>query len=76
MEALYTMILGIKTETGVKQIPNVLGWKKYGELILIDSDKGLLTELFENLVLGVASDGFVKSRLKPFLNEGYKNIEE
>lgn len=70
------MILGIKTETGVKQIPNVLGWKKDGNLIIIDCDKGVLTHNFENLVLGVASDGFVKSRLKPFLNEGYKNIEE
>ena len=70
------MILGIKTETGVTQIKNVIGWKRDGELVLIDCDKGIVAYLFNDLVLGVASDGFVKSRTKPFLIDGYINNEE
>lgn len=69
------MILGIKTKTGVTQIKNVIGWKKDGELVLIDCDKGLVAYLFKDLVLGVASDGFDRSRMKPFIKEGYSEKE-
>ena len=69
------MILGIKTETGVNQIKNVTGWKRVDDLVFIDCDKGKLAYLFNDLVLGVASDGFKRERMKPFIKEGYSEKE-
>ena len=70
------MILGIQTETGVKQIKDVTGWKRSGDSIVIDCAKGKLTYPFISLVLGVASDGFIRSRSDKYLKEEYKPITD
>ena len=70
------MILGIQTETGVKQIKDVTGWKRSGDSIVIDCTKGQLTYPFVSLVLGVASDGFIRSRSSNYLKEDYKPITD
>ena len=73
---LLKMILGIQTETGVKQIKDVTGWKRSGDSIVIDCAKGQLTYPFASLVLGVASDGFIRSRSDKYLKEDYKPITD
>ena len=70
------MILGIQTETGVKQIKDVTGWQRSGDSIVIDCAKGQLTYPFVSLVLGVASDGFIRSRSDKYLKEDYKPITD
>ena len=70
------MILGIQTATGVTQIKDVFGWERSGDKILIDCAKGQLTHDFTSLVLGVASDGFVRERIKPFLREDHVRIKD
>lgn len=72
------MVLGIKERgtEATKMLKGVLGWEQDNGFALINLGAKQLIYHMDEVVCSVPSDGFDRSRTKPFLIDGYVNNEE
>ena len=71
------MVLGIK-ERGTEAtriLKGVFGWRQHDGYIMVDMGNKQLTYYIDDVVCSAPSDGFDRSRMKPFIKEGYSEKE-
>lgn len=71
------MVLGIKERgtEATRMLKGVFGWEQKNGFVLVNLGTKQLIYHMDEVVLSVPSDGFDRSRMKPFIKEGYSEKE-